>query len=409
VAISSNKGETAIYKVRAHKGTTGNEQADLGAKRATTHNPEAHILSHPTTVPNDTQNETAYMGYIGTTDRELITNPKKQLRPLVRKWLMKKKNYARTTLDMWTNPPEPHDLDAEASNSIWGKGVSNEIYKIHQTLRARFLELVTGQMLADRAAPPGTTPPQIECPLQDCKKSPDNWTHMLMLCNNPDLRDYYTKRHNSAGKALLHSLTDSTWSRWLTLSNFGRIDGNPQDEMVPEWMLGPEARARILALPKGERGINPDVIVLENWPSNEPPPTKPGRYRMGTGGHEHVIKLHVIELGFCSDFQHPAKYAQKQNHYAPLLQELAGAGWTVHKQVHVITIGARATVPVTNNTVLASLGNMDAKSIAALQKEFVWIAAKHAGDIIAQSRKLHRECRRNNGQQRLITQRAGVG
>ena len=75
----------------------------------------------------------------------------------------------------------------------------------------------------------------------------------------------------------------------------------------------------------------------------------------------------------------------------------------------MITIGARATVPETNNTVLASLGNMDTKCIAALQREFVWIAAKHAAHIIAQNRKLHRAMHRDNGQHQLITLRAGVG
>ena len=94
------------------------------------------------------------------------------------------------------------------------------------------------------------------------------------MCNNPDLKDYYTKRHNSAGKALLHSLTDSTWSRWLTLSNCGQIDGNPQDHVVPEWMLVPETRARLMTLSKGERGVKPDVIVLEKLGSNTE--AKPG-------------------------------------------------------------------------------------------------------------------------------------
>eukprot|EP00959_Pyramimonas_sp_CCMP1952_P026851 563758-Pyramimonas_sp.AAC.1 len=54
----------------------------------------------------------------------------------------------RTLLDMWNDPEEPHGLDPKASNSIFGKGLGNEVGRIHQTIRTPFLDLVTGELLA---------------------------------------------------------------------------------------------------------------------------------------------------------------------------------------------------------------------------------------------------------------------
>eukprot|EP00959_Pyramimonas_sp_CCMP1952_P267817 5599368-Pyramimonas_sp.AAC.1 len=66
----------------------------------------------------------------------VIRNPKKQLRECVSEWVMKSYGYKRTVLDMWKNPEEPHGLDPRASTSIFGKGVGNEVGRIHQTIRA---------------------------------------------------------------------------------------------------------------------------------------------------------------------------------------------------------------------------------------------------------------------------------
>eukprot|EP00959_Pyramimonas_sp_CCMP1952_P028621 600352-Pyramimonas_sp.AAC.2 len=38
---------------------------------------------------------------------------------------------------MWNNPEEAHGLDPKASNSIFGKGVGNEVGRIHQTIRPK--------------------------------------------------------------------------------------------------------------------------------------------------------------------------------------------------------------------------------------------------------------------------------
>ena len=71
-------------------------------------------------------------------------------------------------------------------------------------------------------------------------------------------------------------------------TNFGRIDGNPEEAMVPEWMLGEERRKGILMRGRGNRGIKPYMVILEGWSGNADPPTKPQKHWQGThrGGAE---------------------------------------------------------------------------------------------------------------------------
>ena len=265
--------------------------------------------------------------------------------------------------------------------------MSNEVPRVHHTIIARFHEIVTGQMLADRQAPPNTVVAPVPCPL--CGHSPDNWTHMLLMCEHKDVSPYYTKRHDAAGKALLHHLSDGTMARWLTLTNFGRIDGDPMDQTVPDWLLSPIGKADLRRGPTGEQGIKPDTIILEGWPSDAPPPTGPVSHYRAPNGRKSKLTLHIVELGFCSDLRHRDKYAQKQSHYVPLEEALTAHGWNVHPRTHIITVGVRATVPERNHDVLTGLGITDEKARTRLQEELVRISAKHIAIIITHIRKLH--------------------
>eukprot|EP00976_Prorocentrum_cordatum_P092100 1188795-Prorocentrum_minimum.AAC.1 len=99
-----------------------------------------------------------------------------------------------------------------------------------------------------------------------------------------NVREYYTVRHNAAGRKLVSGLRDGTMGRWLIRANFGKVDGNPEDKTVPECVLGEEGRNRILAREKGDRGIKPDILILEGWPENASPPTGPEKWWVGGPG-----------------------------------------------------------------------------------------------------------------------------
>jgi arginase family enzyme len=104
-------------------------------------------------------------------------------------------------------------------------------------------------------------------------------------------------------------------------------------------------------------------------------------------GKQTRLTLHIVELGFSSDLRHQDKYDQKTAHYTPLITALSQAGWNVHQEAHVITIGVRATVPDRNHKVLQTLGITNNKDRKQLQNQFVHTSAKHHAMIITQIRK----------------------
>jgi len=59
---------------------------------------------------------------------------------------------------------------------------------------------------------------------------------LLSMCPHPDISEYYTVRHNAAGKELTKGIRGV--GRWLTITNFGmKIDGLGDPETIPPWML----------------------------------------------------------------------------------------------------------------------------------------------------------------------------
>ena len=133
------------------------------------------------------------------------------------------------------------------------------------------------------------------------------------------------------------------------------------------------------------------MLILEGWPENASPPTGPEKWWVGApGAQRRKVTVHIAEAGFSSDFGHRRKCEGKQRHYQPLIEELEKAGWNVHRKVHVIKIGVRATVPVQNDEVLKDLGVSEKKSRKSLQQDLVWTSAKHAATTIAQFRKIQR-------------------
>ena len=91
-----------------------------------------------------------------------------------------------------------------------------------------------------------------------------------MTCKHEDIVEYYTARHNATGRQVLHFLRKGGLGRFAMLTNFGGIDGDPEQPTVPTWMLGEEGRSRIMERPKEDRGIKPDFVVLEGWPADAP-------------------------------------------------------------------------------------------------------------------------------------------
>ena len=184
---------TELYKVRAHIGCAGNELADVGAKRVasgdtdgievvsaqTTHTP-GNVITDPFTMANG----------------ERINKPKSQLRQTITDWMTVTRGYKTTVSDMWQGE-DASNLDAVASNVVlWGAGSMRGIHRPLHVLRFRFLEVMTKAKLHDQNP---LKHPDKTCDL--CTQT-GNWFHMASMCPHPDISEYYTVRHNAAGKEL---------------------------------------------------------------------------------------------------------------------------------------------------------------------------------------------------------------
>jgi hypothetical protein len=125
---------------------------------------------------------------------------------------------------------------------------------------------------------------------------------MASMCPHPDINEYYTVRHNAAGKELTKGIRGGKLGRWLTITSitsFGRTDGLGDPETIPTWMLSEEGMNRVKQRqsiqPVGDAGdmdegdgdrqamgepptggarggIRPDIMILEGWPETGSPP-----------------------------------------------------------------------------------------------------------------------------------------
>ena len=127
---------------------------------------------------------------------ERINKPKSQLRQVITDWMTVTRGYKTTVSDMWQGK-DASNLDAVASNAVlWGTGFTRGIHRPLHVLRFRFLEIITKAKL--HAQNP-TKHPDKTCDL--CTQT-GNWFHMASMCPHPDINEYYTVRHNAAGKEL---------------------------------------------------------------------------------------------------------------------------------------------------------------------------------------------------------------
>ena len=83
--------------------------------------------------------------------------------------------------------------------------------------RFRFLEVMTKAKLHKQNL---IKHPDKTCDL--CTQT-GNWFHMASMCPHPDISEYYTVRHNAAGKELTKGIRSGKLGRWLTITSFGSL------------------------------------------------------------------------------------------------------------------------------------------------------------------------------------------
>ncbi len=404
-ALADRGGRTELYKVRAHIGVEGNEKADTGAKEVAQGKVESEDLTEV-----DMTHTTA-----GRWTRKLfqengsrVEKVKQQLKGAITNWLALHRGYKYTAAHMW-QCTEAQGLDVAASTAwMWDTGTHRGIHRVQEVLKARFLELMPGKGTGETTS---DTTGARENVCEICNEK-GNWYHITSMCKHPDIKDFYTVRHNAAGTRLVQGIRQGKMGRWLTLTGFGKVDDLGEDATVPNWMLSKKEKeaVRETIVTSGDiqlrGGIQPDIVILEGWPETELPPRGPAKFWKSNSGEKFAVKLVIAELGFTSDMCSSSTVSRKRDKYGPLVAALRNAGWDVAPLTHVITVGARATVPTRNADVLKELGIVKAADQKTMQRTLAYTAAIHLNMIVWQYRKL---CRTRHNNINNNISKTGVG
>ena len=365
--IAGRPGRFALRKIKAHVGLHGNELADEAAKHA------ALEEEGEQNVRRGVEGSGAPGVGLPSCEGEILTKPKTQLRPVVREWMRRRYNYGVQLHDMWTENSDGIDLGP--SNRHWKVGAPLRRPAVKTVFRMRNGDYMCQYLLNLHAKNPDTVDPT--CPL-GCPFI-DTWRHTF-LCEKSGVRDLVTARHNRACEIVEAAMRQNGHQAWMILRNYGKVDGGPEEKTVPPWMLGWE---------RGERQVpdKPDFVVIKGWRRTWPPPEGPVMHVKDADEGEVSVSLVLGELKYADDIDMPRKHEMAREKYAPLIRQLAEAGWRVNDRLATVVVGHRACVSKENAESFTILGIQTQRKHTELQEKLAKSAAEWAGYIVAHTRR----------------------
>ena len=377
IATRRATGRTQILKVPAHTGLAGNEEADRLAKKAALD--PWHLEHNPLVGPE----APAPPRFVLRLARPREGSLKQQLREGVVEWLTKTHELGQVFHDIWKGPLVD-SLDTDPSTWMWRRGGDIPRAQLIHVLRMRTGEFVCNYWLHKR----GLTDQGPACPL--CAWHMDRWGHtagghcgfeqvhpVTGLTHKP-LGGLATARHNAACRVVASAMVHGTKGKHLTLHSFGRENGEREQQSVPDWMLQTLTGV-------GRLAYKPDYLMLEGWPATAPPPSQVVKSRGGV-----TVRVVLADLTFtmdCDSEDWEAARREKQVKYTPLLHAMRAAGWLVNPTVQVITVGHRATLPLSNKNPMLELG-VRSGDIQELQRALHVVAAKYLASLVRLTRVL---------------------
>ena len=145
-------------------------------------------------------------------------------------------------------------------------------------------------------------------------------------------------------------------------------------------MLGRELRGRQVP-------DKPDFVVIKGWRRTWPPPEGPVTHARDVDEGTVSVSLVLGELKYADDTEMPRKHEMAREKYAPLIEQLAEAGWRVNDRLATVVIGHRACVSKENPDSFTILGIQTKRKHTELQEKLAKSAAEWAGYIVAHTRR----------------------
>ena len=232
VKILQNRTQPiTLYKVRAHVNIDGNEKADKLAKEGLEleHIIATHPYEHAHATPYYYQKD-VWASMEDVPDKGPVRFLEKQIKKYDRETNIAIMATQTPNTCKWT---ENVDIDKELSNEFW---TNPSITDKHKSCLIKFRtgtymgnarkQLVFGHQRF----------PSITCPICNSLE-PDTWLHVLLTCKQQHLHSLRVQRHNKAVREIRKLLLSSEQSRCFTLRNANTFNNNPQENIVPNWLL----------------------------------------------------------------------------------------------------------------------------------------------------------------------------
>jgi hypothetical protein len=147
---------------------------------------------------------------------------------------------------------------------------------------------------------------------------PDTGLHILLCCKEPHIHKLRINRHNKVVQEIRKLLISNAKSRCFILTNAGKIDGQPQENTVPNWLL-PCSCINQTQRCHCNAKLKPDILCIRNHPYNAKPPQEPNQ----------TLTVQFIEFTYCNDRYSSNKIQEKTKKYLDLITDIKARGWNV--------------------------------------------------------------------------------
>ena len=170
-----------------------------------------------------------------------------------------------------------------------------------------------------------------------------NQAHMLGSCKHDDLQSMYISRHNRAllmiQKTFHNHSTLNTAANGSTINHFTIMDASAEHSLplgvsckiAPNWILNVDLSATAQKnLPKTQKISWPDLLIFENLPAKEAHHFDillPDALQRELTRYKPIVKVHVIELTYTSNYSEAVK--RKQLQHRSFVRLLLDQGWNV--------------------------------------------------------------------------------
>lgn len=151
----------------------------------------------------------------------------------------------------------------------------------------------------------------------------DSGTHVLGACTHRLIKGLYIERHNEAvaavGKAIMEGAKGGCLAVLMADAGWhGNVTDLSDESRIPSQVLPDVPKVAL-------RRMRPDILLFEKSVRDDLPLSL---RHLEHAEHRRRCKVHVIEVGFCTEVSYFSKFKEKSEQHLSLLEHLRNAGYS---------------------------------------------------------------------------------